>query len=139
MSNLLINYLLYIIPFCELIDPEFVKHPYLFGDEKGHWSTDRQTAAMIRETTLRLQFRMTTSMWRQIQTAFEYELVHSGIFEVDEERSRDQYADLQGAHSTPTSKSTYGRTGHRLDVRTHQIFRKLSDGWQIWYRPCTSI
>ena len=80
---------------------------------------------MIRETTLRLQFRMTTSMWRQIQTAFEYELVHSGIFEVDEERSRDQYADLQGAHSTPTSKSTYGRTGHRLDVRTHQIFRKL--------------
>jgi len=133
LSNLLINYLLYIIPFCELIDPEFVKSPYLFGDEKGHWSTDRQTAAMIRETTVGVRFRMTTSIWRQIQTAFEYELIHSGIFEVDEERVRDQYSDLQAAHSTTTAKGNYGRTGQHLDVRTHGIFRKLSDEWQIWY------
>jgi hypothetical protein len=133
------NYLLYIIPFCELMDPEFVKHPYLFGDSKGHWSTDRQTAAMIRETTVGVRFRMTTLMWRHIQTAFEYELVHSGIFEVDEERSRNQYSDLQAAHSTPTSKGNYGRSGQGLDVRTHGIFRKLSDGWQIWYDGCRSI
>jgi len=127
------NYLLYIIPFCELMDGEFVKRAYLFGDEKGHWSTDRQTAAMVRETSIGVRFRMMSSMWRQIQTALEYELVQSGIFEVEEERSRNQYTDLQGAHSTPMSKSGYGRTGLRLDVRTHRIFRKLSDGWQLWY------
>src|SRR5271169_465914 len=127
------NYLIYIIPFCELLDSEFPKHAYLFGDKKGHWSTERQTAAMIRETTTHLGFRMTTSMWLQIQTALEYELVHSGIFEVEEERSRDQYTDLQAAHSTSMSKSNYGRTSSCVDVRTHRIFRKLSDGWQEWY------
>jgi hypothetical protein len=110
------NYLLYIIPFCELMDPEFVKCAHLFGDSKGHWSIDRQTVAMIREMTVEVRFRMTILMWRQIQTALEYELVHSGIFEVDEERSRNQYSDLQVVYSMSTSKGNYDRSGQGLDV-----------------------
>ena len=127
------NYLLYIIPFCELMDSEFVKCAYLFEDSKGHWSIDCQTVAMIREITIGVRFRMTTLIWWQIQTALEYELIQSEIFEVKEERSRNQYTDLQEEYSTSISKSNYDRTDLWLDVRIHRIFRKLSDEWQLWY------
>ena len=59
--------------------------------------------------------------------AFEYELIYNKIFEVNKERNRDQYIDLQETYSISISKNIYNRTNHHLDIRIYQIFRKLSN------------
>lgn len=132
LTNLFLNYFMYVLPFSEMIDPEFPTHGFVWGDKDGQWSTVRQTKVFTREFK-RIGFNMTTSKWRHIQVALDSEIVQSGMETIDKDITEDQISDIQRGHRTRTAKNIYGRGFGRLDYRTHRLFRNISDKWQLWY------
>jgi hypothetical protein len=134
LTKLLITYLYYVVPFREVLDPNFVKNPYLFSTRAlGHWSVRNQTAALEKHSKRYLNFRLNTERWRQIQTAIDIYFIHTGSTYFDDNEEQDLISDLQATHSTRTAKSHYGRTEHGLDVRSRRDFNHNSNLWADWY------
>jgi len=56
-----------VVPFHEYMYPDFPRNGYLFPDGKGgHWSTDKQSEVMKRETEIGIGVSLTTADYRQI-------------------------------------------------------------------------
>ena len=86
-----------------MINPDLMRHGFLFGDNKGPWSTDRLTKVLTRETSKRLGFRMTTQEYRHIAIAIDKKFIRQSSAEPDEEDENeedDDIHDLMAAHST---------------------------------------
>jgi superfamily II DNA helicase RecQ len=137
LSQLLGIYLGDIMPFRFLIDELTPRHGFLFGDRNGPWSTDRVTRAMIRETSIRLGFRMTVQEFRHIMIAIDRQFIRGTDAEPDDdEDDEDNVHDLMAAHSTRLAVARYARMGgltRSLTTESINIFRGISDKWQRWY------
>lgn len=137
---MVITYLTDVVPFREYINPDAPQHGFLFGDKDGPWKTERQTKAFIRETSLRLGFRMTTQDYRHIAKAIDRKFIrpsHLGEEEDDseDEDEEDEANDVMAGHGSRVANAVYGRDMDRLDrlsARSITVFRKISDRWQRW-------
>jgi hypothetical protein len=110
------------------------RHGFLFGDEKGPWSTEIQTKAFIRESIARMGFRVTTADYRHISIAIDRKFIRGEDAEIDEEEEDDCH-DLMSSHSSRTANARYGRDGgllHQLSSQSIDTFRGISDLWQKW-------
>ena len=116
------------------------RHGFLFGDNKGPWSTEQLTNALTRETGTRLGFRMTVQEYRHIATAIDRKFIRRQDAEPDdddEEDGDDHVHDLMAAHSSKLANARYARMGgltRSLTSESISIFRTISDKWQTWYK-----
>jgi len=68
LGQMLMLYLRDVMPFRKLIDlNNFPAHGFLFGNADGHWKTECQTKAMVRETSDHLGFRLTSQEYVRLQ------------------------------------------------------------------------
>lgn len=127
-------YLIYINPFCFIINPDTPRNGFLFGDEKGPWKTEMITSVLMKESQKKLGFRMTTQMYRQISIAIDRKFMRGVDLELD--NNDDIPNDLMAAHATETAIARYGRLSgliQELSAESIDIFRHISDQWQEWY------
>jgi hypothetical protein len=123
-----------------MIDATMPRHGFLFGDNKGPWTTDQLTKALTRETGTRLGFRMTVQEYRHIATAIDRRFIRQRDAEPDddlEEDEDDNIHDLMAAHSSKLANARYARMGgltRSLTPESISIFRTISDKWQTWYK-----
>src|SRR5271168_179871 len=76
LGQMLMLYLRDVMPFRKLIDlNNFPAHGFLFGNADGHWKTECQTKAIVRETSDHLGFRLTSQEYRQIVKAFDRQFI----------------------------------------------------------------
>ena len=75
VSQLMATYLLYILPFRQMISPETSKHAFLFGDQKGPWNGGRIGNILAKESHRRIEFRMTLRDYRQISIAIDRKFI----------------------------------------------------------------
>ena len=134
---MVITYLTDVVPFREHINPDAPQHGFLFGDEEGPWKTERQTKVFIRETSLRLGFRMTTQDYRHIATAIDRKFIRPNHHHEEEDYTEDEDEpnDVMAGHGSRVANAVYGRDMDQLDrlsARSITVFRKISDRWQRW-------
>ena len=135
MSQLLGVYLMEILGFRTLINPETTRNGILFGDKKGPWVTDRLSKLLAKESQARLGFRMTIADYRHISVAIDRKFVRGIDLELADDEDEDEAHDLMAAHSTRTALNRYGRQAgllRRLDAESIEVFRSISDRWQRW-------
>ena len=117
-----------------MINPDTPRHGFLFGDHNGPWQTEKLTKAMVRETTIRIGFRMTTQEYRHIAIAIDRKFIRGQSAEPDDdEDENDDVHDLMAAHSTKIAVATYARMGgltRSLTSESIDAFRSISDKWQ---------
>ena len=124
-----------------MIDKNMSRHGFLFGDNDGPWSTEQLTKVMIRETTTRIGFRMTTQEYRHIAIAIDRKFIRKDMVEfedddVNEEEDEDDVHDLMAVHSTKLASQRYARMGgltRSLTAESISVFRTISDKWQRWF------
>jgi hypothetical protein len=69
-----------VIPFHEYMCPNYPRDGYLFPDGKGgHWSTNKQSQLMERETEIGVGVAIMTQSYRQLQVGFDREYVRTGL------------------------------------------------------------
>jgi superfamily II DNA helicase RecQ len=123
-----------------MLDETMPRHGFLFGDNKGPWTTEQLTNALTRETGTRLGFRMTVQEYRHIATAIDRKFIRGKDAEPDdddEEDGDDDVHDLMAAHSSKLANARYARMGgltRSLTSESISIFRTISDKWQMWYK-----
>ena len=133
-------YLIYINPFCFIINPHTPRNGFLFGDEKGPWKTEMITSILIKESQKKIGFRMTTQIYRQISIAIDRKFMRGVDLELD--NNDDIPNDLMATHSTQTAIARYGRLSgliQELSAESIDIFRHISDQWQEWYTLLLTI
>jgi superfamily II DNA helicase RecQ len=123
-----------------MLDETMPRHGFLFGDNKGPWTTEQLTNALTRETGTRLGFRMTVQEYRHIATAIDRKFIRGKDAEPDEDDEDDgddNVHDLMAAHSSKLANARYARMGgltRSLTSESISIFRTISDKWQTWYK-----
>lgn len=128
------------VPFHEHICPSYPRNGYLFPDGKGgHWSTDKQSELMGRETQIAVGVRITTTSYRQLQVGFDREFVRTGLKRGEDEEElesdgEDEAHDRMAVHSGKTGRGHYGRKGLRIPMETVKGYRGVSNKWLGWIR-----
>jgi hypothetical protein len=87
---MVITYLTDVVPFREYINPDAPQYGFLFGGGEGPWKMETQTKVFIRETSLRLGFRMTTQDYRHIATAIDRKFIRPNHHYEDEDYTEDE-------------------------------------------------
>ena len=99
VSQLIATYLLYVLPFRQMISPETTRHPFLFGDQKGPWNGGRIGNILAKESHRRIGFRMTLRDYRQISIAMDRKFIREYDFDdLDEDDDDDEEEGLDTAH-----------------------------------------
>jgi len=121
-----------------MINRDTPRHGFLFGDHNGPWQTERLTKALVRETKIRIGFRMTTQEYRHIAIAIDRKFIRRKEAEGDDdEEEDDDVHDLMAAHPTKVAVARYARMGgmtRSLTSESIDVFRSISDKWQRWYK-----
>jgi hypothetical protein len=111
------------------------QHGFLFGDEKGPWSTKIQTMAFVHESIARMGFRVTTADYHHVSIAIDWKFIRGQDGEIEEEDEEDDCHDLMSSHNSRTANAWYGRDGgllHQLSAHSIDVFSGISDQWQRW-------
>ena len=66
LSQVLVQYLVYIRPFARALPLDRRETEYLFGDTRGPWAGQELTEALSRATEKHLGVRLTVSGWRHV-------------------------------------------------------------------------
>jgi len=64
LSQVLVQYLVYVSPFARALDQR--ESEYLFGDGRGPWAGEELSQALSRETQKHLGVQLTVSGWRHV-------------------------------------------------------------------------
>jgi len=117
------TYLLYILPFRQMISPETSKHAFLFGDQKGPWNGGRIGNILAKESHRRMGFRMSLRDYRQISIAMDRKFIREYDFDdLDEDDDDEEEEGLDTAHDLMAGiclnivdlmSRTYDKYGHK--------------------------
>jgi superfamily II DNA helicase RecQ len=128
-----------VVPFHEYMCPNYPRDGYLFPDGKGgHWSTNKQSRLMERETEIGIGVCIMTQSYRQLQVGFDREYVRTGLKRNDdnedelESDGEDEAHDRMAVHSGKTGRNWYGRKGLRIPMEMVKGYGKVSDKWLDW-------
>jgi hypothetical protein len=66
LSQVLVQYLVYVRPFARALPLDRRETEYLFGDMRGPWAGQELTEALSRATEKHLGKRLTVSSWRHV-------------------------------------------------------------------------
>jgi superfamily II DNA helicase RecQ len=128
-----------VVPFHEYMCPNYPRNGYLFPDGKGgHWSTNKQSQLMERETEIGIGVCIMTQSYRQLQVGFDREYVRTGLKRNEEDEDElesdgeDEAHDRMAVHSGKTGRNWYGRKGLRVPMEITKACGKVSDKWQDW-------
>jgi superfamily II DNA helicase RecQ len=128
-----------VVPFHEYMCPSFPRNGYLFPDGKGcHWSTNKQSELMERETEIGVGVCIMTASYRQLQVGFDREFVRTGLKRDNDDEDElesdgeDEAHDRMAVHSGKTARNWYGRKGLRIPMEMVKAYGKVSDKWQDW-------
>jgi superfamily II DNA helicase RecQ len=119
--------------------PSYPRDGYLFPDGKGgHWSTNKQSRLMERETEIGVGVCIMTQSYRQLQVGFDREFVRTGLKRDNDDEDElesdgeDDAHDRMAVHSGKTARNWYGRKGLRVPMEMAKAYGKVSDKWQDW-------
>ena len=66
LSQVLVQYLVYVSPFARALPLDRRESEYLFGDARGPWAGEELSEALGRSTAKHLGVRLTASAWRHV-------------------------------------------------------------------------
>ena len=152
LSRLYIAYVVYALPFAELLRfnteapdpapslPTALPSNYLFHDGGVPWDTQRVSDVLGRESQKGIRCRLTISSWRHVAIAIDQELLQGRSSTFLDSTEGALHA-LQAGHSEETENGHYSL---RIDMlkgtsqRTLDAFHSVSTGWHRLFHLATT-
>jgi hypothetical protein len=136
VGEVLVYYLWLVQPFCQQLKllafhDTSAPSPYLWPSGKGSWSATRLTKVLERESSIHMDTKLNTSVYRHVAIAMSRAHLPGGSFK-REYPIEQRVLDRQAAHSSWQAALTYAREvgdcdGH-VEQRREQ-YRKASCEW----------